>query len=256
MALNLEGVGKNLAVIQGGTKNKDKVISICKEDEEDELRKPMRILQLQEGQKYQQMPNKETEREIMYITGASGSGKSTYIAKYCKEYRKLFPKNEIYVFSALNEDTSLDVIKPKRVKIDQRMIDDPLNVDDFKDTLTVFDDIDVIGDKKLREAVYQCLNMLLETGRHTKASVCISNHLPTAGKDTRRVLNEAHSVTYFPQSGNGVSMKRLLVDYLGIDKKTISKIKKMKTRWCTLFKNYPQILMTETCMWLACDEDD
>jgi len=257
MSLNFEDKGRRLAIIEGGVKNKNKIVSICtNEEEEDDIKKAFRSIQLQEGQKFQQVPDENTERQIMYITGASGSGKSTYIANYCKRYKKAFPNNEIYVFSALGEDKSLDVIKPNRLKLDERMVTDPLTVDDFKDSMAIFDDIDVIGDKKIRDAVYQVLNALLETGRHTKTSVCISNHLPTAGKDTRRVLNEAHSVIWFPHSGNGVGMRRLLIDYLGLDKLIIKKIKKMKTRWACLFKNYPTIIMTETSMFLTADEDD
>ena len=35
------------------------------------------------------------------------------------------------------------------------------------------------------------------------------------------------------------------MEYLGLDKQTIKNIKKTKSRWCTIFKNYPQIVMTE-----------
>ena len=108
------------------------------------------------------------------------------------------------------------------------LISDPLTGDDFRDSMVIFDDIDVISNKKHRDAVYNLLNALLETGRHTKTSVFISNHLPTAGKDTRRVLNEAHSVIWFPHSGSGVGMKRLLCDYLGLDKDINKKLRKMK----------------------------
>lgn len=257
MSLNLEEQGRALAIIEGEGKNKKKTVSIATNDEqEEECKKTFRTLQLGEGQKFQQTPDPNTERQIMYITGASGSGKSTYIASYCKQYKKKFPSNDIYVFSALNEDSSLDVIKPNRLKLDERMISDPLTVDDFKDTLVIFDDIDVIGDKKIREAVYQVLNAILETGRHTKTSVCISNHLPTAGKDTRRVLNECHCVVYFPHSGSAKALKYLLTEYLGLDKTSMTKIKKLKTRWACIFKNYPSIAMTEKNMWLLADDDE
>lgn len=255
MALNVENVGRALAKIEGGDKNKNKVVSIAiNEDEEEECKKTFRRMDLKD-QKFQQVPDKKMNRQILYITGASGSGKSTYIANYCKQYKKVFPENEIYVFSALADDESLDVIKPKRLKIDERMITDPLTVDDFKDSMVIFDDVDVIGDKKLREAVYQVMNACLETGRHTNTSMAISNHLPTAGKDTRRVLNEAHSVIWFPHSGSGVGMKRLLCDYLGLDNDINKKLKKMKTRYAVYFKNYPSILMTEKSIWLCADDD-
>lgn len=253
--LHFDRTGKPLAIIEGAGKLKNKQINISTEDD-DKITKSFRRLELPKEQKFQQIPDKHTERQIMYITGASGSGKSTYIAKYCKQYKKVFPDNEIYVFSALTEDESLDACEPKRIIIDDRMISDPLTVNDFRDSMVIFDDIDVISNKKHRDAVYNLLNALLETGRHTKTSVFISNHLPTAGKDTRRVLNEAHSVIWFPHSGSGVGMKRLLCDYLGLDKDINKKLRKMKTRWACLYKQYPQILMTEQNIWLCADDDD
>ena len=69
--------------------------------------------------------------------------------------------------------------------------------------LCIFDDIDVISDKKIREAVYDILNQVLEIGRRYKIHCVVTNHLPANGKDTRRILNEAHTVTYFPHSSSG-----------------------------------------------------
>jgi hypothetical protein len=251
MSLTYDKIGRPLCIIEGSGKNKHKQISVS---DDDDLATEFRRLELTD-QKLQQIPDKHTERQIMYITGASGSGKSTYISKYCKQYRKAFPDNEIYVFSALKEDESLDACSPKRIVIDDRMMSDPLSVDDFKDSMVIFDDVDVIGDKKHRDAVYQLLNALLETGRHTKSSVFVSNHLPYAGKDTRRILNEAHSVIWFPNSGSGVGMKRLLCDYLGLDKDINKKLRKMQTRWAVYFKSFPGIMMTERCVWLCADDD-
>jgi hypothetical protein len=80
--------------------------------------------------------------------------------------------------------------------------------------------------------------------------------LATGGKDTRRILNECHSVTYFPFSGSNVGTKRLLEDYLGLDKKTIKKIKDQKSRWATIYKNYPNVIMTESNIWLPSEEKE
>ena len=43
---------------------------------------------------FQPAPDKEMERSITYITGASGSGKSYYTKMYVDEYKKLY-KQEI-----------------------------------------------------------------------------------------------------------------------------------------------------------------
>lgn len=253
MSLNFERVGRFLAKVEGGKYDK-KIISVTSElkTEEDDYSKPFHRITI-DG-KFQQVPNPDTEREILYITGASGSGKSTYTANYIKNYKKMFPKNPIYCFSALNDDESLDVVKPKRIVIDESLLSDPIPISDFSSSCVVFDDIDVISDKKQRDAVYSLLNQALEVGRHHKITVVITSHLATSGKDTRRVLNECMSVTYFPFSGSNVGTKRLLEDYLGLDKDTIKLIKSKKSRWATVFKNYPQVVMTEKDCWLPAED--
>jgi hypothetical protein len=256
MSLNFERVGRFLCKVDGGAYN-NKIISVSSSlgDEKDDYKKPFTKLTLKDG-KFQQLPDPETERQILYITGASGSGKSTYTANYIKQYQRMFPKNPVYCFSALQEDESLDVVKPKRIIIDESIWKEPLMVDEFANSLVVLDDIDVIGDKKQREAVYTIMNQILEVGRHHKITCIITNHLPTAGKDTRRVLNECHSVTYFPHSGTARGIKYLLTEYLGIDKHQMKKIKDLKSRWATIFKNYPNVCMTEKDIWLSANDDD
>ena len=139
----------------------------------------------------------------MYITGPSGSGNSTYTRKYLEQYVKQFKGRQIYLFSSPPSDESLDKIKPKRIKLDESLHTDPIKVQEFNESVCIFDDIDLISDKKIREAVYNILNQILEIGRHFKIHCIVTNHLPTNGKDTRRILNEAHTVTYFPHSAGG-----------------------------------------------------
>jgi hypothetical protein len=256
MSLNLDKIGRFLCKVDGGKYN-NKIISVTPSlDEKDDLIKPFNCLTLTDGGKFQQVPDPETERQILYITGASGSGKSTYTANYIKHYKKMYPDNPIYCFSALKDDESLDVVKPERIMIDDTLWKSPIDVSEFKNSLVVLDDIDVISDKKQRDAVYSVMNQILEVGRHFKITCVITNHLPTAGKDTRRVLNECHSVTYFPHSGTARGIKYLLQEYLGIDKHQTKKIKGLKSRWATIFKNYPNVIMCEKDIWLSSIDDE
>jgi hypothetical protein len=165
----------------------------------------------------------------------------------------------VFLFSALKEDETLDKLKPppKRIIIDDRLVTEPIPVEEFKDCCVIMDDIDVISNKVHREAVYSILNQILEVGRHHKITCIVTNHLPTAGKDTRRIINESHSVTYFPHSGSAGQMKRLLIEYLGLDSSTLKRIRKMNSRWCTIFKNYPMCILTERLLFsLNADSDD
>jgi hypothetical protein len=255
MSLNFDKVGRFLCKVEGGKYN-NKIVSVVSTsaDEKDEYTKPFTSLTLTDG-KFQQVPDPETERQILYITGASGSGKSTYTANYIKNYQKMFPERPIYCFSALKDDESLDVVKPQRIIIDDSIWKDPIDVSEFKNSLVVLDDIDVISDKKQRDAVYSIMNQILEVGRHFKITCIITNHLPTSGKDTRRVINECHSITYFPHSGTARGIKYLMIEYLGLDKHQLKKIKGLKSRWATIFKNYPNVIMCEKDIWLSANDD-
>ena len=115
----------------------------------------------------------------------------------------------------------------------------------------------MISDKKIREAVIKLINQVLEIGRHFNISLLMTNHLATAGRDTRRILNEAHTVTYFPHSGSSHGIKYLLTEYCGISKKDMMIAKKSDSRWITIYKNYPCVMMGENVMWQPdCDSDD
>lgn len=251
MALTFQDKGRVLCKITDG-KFKNKIVFVDTEENE----KSFNRLELKDG-KFQQIPDPNTERQILYITGPSGSGKSTYTANYTRLYKKIFKKNQIYIFSALKDDETLDILEPKRFKIDKEsLIDDPINTEDLKNSLCIFDDIDSIANKILKNAVYSILDSILTTGRHFNISCIITNHLPTGGHLTRQILNECHSITYFPHSGNNGKLKKFLLDQVGIDSNDIIKNKKSKSRWATIFKNYPMVNMTEKEIRLLGDEDD
>jgi hypothetical protein len=244
MPFNLEKTGKTLCKILGGKFN-NKVVSITDKDSP-EVTKNLTHIHIPDIGYMQQIPDPEMERQILYIFGASGSGKSTYARKYIEQWQKMMKgKGDIYLFSALKDDDSLDEMKPKRITISDLLVDEPLDPEMFKDSMVIFDDIDVIKNKKHKEAVYNILNGILETGRHFNTSCISTNHLPSNGADTRRILNECHSITYFPHSGAGSQQRRFLENYAGLEIKEIRKIKKLNTRWATIFKTYPMCVMTE-----------
>ena len=255
---NFEKLGRPLCKIEGGKFDKQ-IIYLCVDDKE-EPKHPFTRMDFaaagEKGVKLQQVPNTKSEREILYITGASGSGKSTYTRKYCEQYRKKYPDREIYLFSSLLEDESLDPVHPKRIKIDDSLVDEPIEAEQLSECLVIFDDIDVLSDKKQREAVMKIANQVLEIGRHFKTTAIFTNHLPTNRGDTRRVLNESHSVIYFPHSGTAMGTKRLLECYVGLDPDQMKAIRKKPTRWACIFKNYPMVIMTERSIELANHEDD
>ncbi len=258
MSLNFENKGTPICIIS--TKDDDKkkqktntpILFVSESNVG--LVRPFTELSLRdvEDQTFQLIPNTLAERQILYITGSSGSGKSYFTKKYCKEFARVFPKRPIYLISSIDTDISVDDIKNlKRIKIKS---DDFLNedfaIDDFKDSLIIFDDTDCITDKKLRTKVNGILGMVLETGRHTNTYCIYTSHLATAGNDTKRILNEAHSITFFPRTMGGRMMKYLCEGYLGLDKKEIEHLKKIPSRSVTVMKTYPKCIVGDKDIFL------
>ena len=168
------------------------------------------------------------------------------VADYLKHIKLTKPKEKIQYISSINEDSSIDKVKNmKRIRLTNELLMTDLKADDFKDSLVIFDDTDCLTNKTMRMKVNGILNMLLETGRHTNTSVIYTSHLATNGLETRRILNEAHSITIFPHSLGGRSLKYLLENYFGLDKHQIKKIKTLPSRWVTLVKSFPMVVLSE-----------
>lgn len=216
------------------------------------------VIPASDTSKFQIIPDETKERDILYVTGPSGSGKSTFVVGYLNEYKKKYKKRPIFVLSSLTEDETLDKVSGlKRIKMDEQMYLNPLNAEMFNECCVVADDIDVISDKKIRDAVITLVNQILEIGRHFKTTLIQTNHLATDRGMTRRILNEAHAIVFFPFSGSSHGIKYLLEQYCGLEKKTFSQIRKTNSRWCCIYKNYPCVIMTEKMMFQpTCEDDD
>ena len=191
-----------------------------------------------------------TKRECLYVAGPSGAGKSTYVSKYAKNFLKLFPDRELVLFSKVDDDECLDELEPSRIKINEDLINEPLTAEEFEDCLVIFDDTDTISDKKLRDAITNLKEDILETGRHFNTYCIITSHLINNYKETRKVLNECHSITMFPSSGSAHPIRYCLKNNVGLSKKDIDKVFKLPTRWVTAYKHYPQAIMYSSGAYL------
>lgn len=254
--LNFENIGTPIAIIETTDDDKKRTRTnnpiVCVSETEKGLARPFNQMTLDDGKRFQLIPNPETERQILYITGSSGSGKSYFTKKYCREFARIFPKRPIIMISSIDSDCSVDDIKNlKRMKIKTpEFMEEEFVIDDFKDSLVIFDDCDCIPDKKLRTKVNSIFGMIAETGRHTNTYCVYTSHLATAGNDTKRILNESHSITMFPRTMGGRMMKYLCEGYLGLDKKEIEYLKKIPSRSVTVMKTYPKCIVGDKDIFL------
>jgi hypothetical protein len=97
------------------------------------------------------------KREVWYIAGASGSGKSWVAKGLAQHYKKCFPEREVYLASKLTEDSTLDALKfLKRINI-QSFVDDYPKLEEFTDCMLIVDDWDTLtGD------LYKVIHKIIE----------------------------------------------------------------------------------------------
>lgn len=254
--MNFENIGFGpVAELRNENKKKDiKEISI--EPDENKVDDYIKEIKAKNNEYLQHMPHKSNERQILYITGASGSGKSYYVNKYANEYKKKFKNNPIYLFSSVQDDISLKIPELKRIRLDEVFLDTDLTAADFKDSLIIFDDTDVINNKHILKKVNLILDTILQTGRHHKTSVIYTSHTACNGSQTKVILNEAHSITIYPSGLGGRSIKYLLDQYFGLEKDQIRKIKRLPSRWVTILKTYPMVVLYEKGAYILNSKDD
>jgi hypothetical protein len=189
-------------------------------------------------------PNETNKRQILYVCGASGSGKSYFSAKYCKAYKQLYPDRNIYIFSKLDDDAVLDELDPIRIDIDT-IADENIELENYRNSLIIFDDTDTISDKAQRKAINQIKADVLELGRHFNISAIITSHLITNYRESRTILNETHILVVYPKSGSSYQINYALKNYCGFGKEDLQKIFKIESRWVAVFKNYPMCVVYE-----------
>jgi hypothetical protein len=208
-------------------------------------------------------------RENGYIFGPSGSGKSTYVSKYAEEWCLAHPEaaeeGKIFIFSRVAEDQVLDSIRcgpegtegPRRVALNERfvqIISDPAALEEVTSEmsggLAIFDDVDMITNKDICEAVQKFRNDLLEAGRHRDIFVLSTSHHAANWKATRTSLNEASFITLFPHGGTVHGAQRILKEYCGLSNQQIARIMGLPSRWVTIHIRFPRYVIYESGIFM------
>lgn len=227
--------------------NLDNVYNECRKEYDNKIMKEFTIHD--EGV-IRPLPN-YSKPERSYIAGPSDSGKSYYTRKYIEQMKKVYPKRDVFLLSDVEVDPEIDKIKPIRIPLNEDYLEDnKISPDTLANSIVIFDDIDSISDKKVKEKVDKLKDSLLKRGRHEDISVIITNHQLTDYKRTREILNESNLITFFPKSGSSNGIKYMLKTYVGMDTKQIKRVFELPSTWVTVYKRYPMYLMHEKGLYL------
>ena len=183
------------------------------------------------------------ERSVFMIAGMSGSGKSTYTAALCKTYHQQYPRNKIILFSNKSEDPVFDRLSYiDRIIISDDLLKDPITLNELKNTLVLYDDVECVPCKDLAKELIRISDLLLQQGRSFRCSFVYISHQANNYKATRNILNEAHHIVVFPAMTTRYSLNYLFGKYFGFSKEVISKICKLPSRWVQITKSPPCVL--------------
>lgn len=210
------------------------------------------------GSTFEPLPSSSPEeRQIWYVAGQSGSGKSWFARSIAQNYAKLYPERKIYLVSKLEEDETLDTMKigkPIRIPV-QSLVDTPFDLQEAKDSLVIVDDWDTLEESKQKpylSTVRKFIEDICTMGRHCHTSLVIISHKLSDYSKTRLMLNESHFLVLYPQSVSPKAFQYTLENYGGLDKSQIKPLRSLG-RWVMVHKCYPSFVLSANEAYLTHD---
>lgn len=205
-------------------------------------------IKLPDESTFQPIPDPDPKaRQIWYVAGISGSGKSYFAKGIAENYKKLFPDREIYLISKYNVDDDdtlgkMRIGRPKSISLDSLLNDYP-DINEFENCLVIFDDYDTLS-PPYDKVVQKLIDDLAIRGRHTATSMCVLSHYLTNYKKTRLILGEAHFIVLYPMATSFKAMKYVCEHHCGLTKDEVQSLKKLG-RWVCIHKVFPQYLISQ-----------
>jgi len=212
---------------------------------------PTKSIMVKQGE-FEPVPDKSSERQTLFVVGASGSGKSYFTSMWCRNYIATYPDRCIYLFSTVASDQCYqdleDSGKMIRIIFDESLIESiedgsaPMCVD-LENSCVVLDDLEAVRLKPLKNYLDQLRNQILTVGRHKNVSCITIFHDPTKGHETKLILTESSMIVVFPQHNPKNKMKYLLTQYCGLEPDEINLVHACGSRWVAINRHCPRYIL-------------
>lgn len=187
----------------------------------------------------------DKQRCSFYISGASGSGKSTEASRIVKELKKMPKyKDNAVIFVSLTEedDPAFENMDYFRMPLNDEYLEAEPTY--FKNCIVIFDDIES-GDKQLVRQIIRLNKKLLERGRKNNIVVISILHQTLNYQTSRDMIFESDVYVLYP-SFNLNSTLRFLKHYLDVDNRELRQIQSLikDERKIWIRKSVPRVLVT------------
>ena len=199
---------------------------------------------------------KTNQTQRVYISGGTGTGKTTFLAQYIVNFNKKYPKAKILFFSSKTKDDIIDKLKfIERVKVDEDIVENHFTLEEMtsgskKPLLCCFDDIEDFQTKKINKEIERLLNEVLRNGRSFGIYCIYTHHQPNDYKATRNLIFEASHCVIYPKRCAKNTYDYFLEKKLNINKKNRDLINNLKSNFVCIKKDIPQAVIADKYLLL------
>lgn len=186
------------------------------------------------------------DRQCIFIVGKSGSGKSYWMAEYGKLYMKMYPNNKIHLFSNKTSESPIDVLNANRIPLTEEALTQIFdNFTKINNCLIIFDDVDVLPDKKIEILVQKIQNQIYMLARSQKVTMLHAKHIGLDKDKSKIALAEMLGCVIMTKGISAHVARTILQKYIGIDKEAMNKILNLKSRWVYINTDDPKFYVSE-----------
>lgn len=223
------GDGFPIAVVENEDKKIEGIVRLNEEITSEKNGKELIELPAGGDLKFQVMPEqRENMRDVIYVVGPSGSGKSYWCGEYMRVFQALFKcpaKNMVLISADDFSDPAFKMVNYTHIKADEDMVENPLDLEELtrKDksgkalpSLILFDDFEGIHNKRVKQAVEALQQRVLEIGRKRAIYVLYVAHVSASGQASRLIANELTGFCMFPKYSSGQNLSYFLTNHLNV----------------------------------------
>lgn len=196
------------------------------------------------GGKLWSMPNIiKDQTDSYFIFGPKGCGKSYFTSFYVEQWIQ-YVKGNVFLISEKSKDSTLDIIPEiQRIPLDDSFPDPEQGLEDFKDSLVIFDDYLSIVDKKMLKQVKALKEKLMKCGRASNIWTITTAHSGYSGISTSPDIADATHYVVFPKYDNKVA--KFLKEKHNLPAADIKEVTNVKSRWVVVSKRPPYYILCE-----------
>lgn len=184
----------------------------------------------------------------VFIAGGTLCGKSLMASVLCNDYNSQHKKNNIIVVSSVDDTRNYNDVRVKRLvcmKVDDSLLDDPIDLERLKKSCTVFDDIEAHEDKDVVRELENMRDRCIRTGRHYDTACIVSNQTLLGSDKTKQALSNCFQVIAYPSSAGKYQLTQFLTRYMSFNKDQIQRIMNLPSRYVLINRTMPNYILSE-----------